>query len=331
MLPHFPRALPKTSNTEMKMADIVIIKKSKMVKKSNALARAKWVPESIWEPRIVAVVAAQVHKDDKEFKEYKIPIPVLLKMCDKSSAGTFYNDLVKIARQAVGRTVEIREPDGWSIYSLFSKCRYKKGEDSLIVRFDPDLKPHFLDLQKFYKGYPLLEFLALPSIYSQHIYEKLKSWDDKVSVEIDLTELHETLCTPPSYRKKFGIFRQRVLEKAHKDITAKTTMQYEFELIKQGQKVIKVRFVFGKKTMAKAQKKAKQIAQHKQAKNNHDLFNQALACSKKWKEQNRYCPESARNKKYCNACFYRPDRRKSTAKSDLTETQLNFPGMDKNK
>lgn len=313
------------------MGDVVIIEESKMVKKSNALARAKWAPESIWEPRIVAVIAAQVHKDDKEFKEYKIPIQVLLKMCDKSSAGTFYNDLVKIARQAVGRTLEIKEPDGWTIYSLFSKCRYKKGEDSLIVRFDPDLKTHFLDLQRFYKGYPLLEFLSLPSVYSQRMYEKLRSWDDKVNIEIDLTELHETLCTPPSLKKNFAAFRRRVLEKAHKDITAKTTMQYEWEPVKQGRKVVKIRFVFGKKTMAKAQKKAKQTAQHKQAKNNHNLFNQALACSQKWKEQNRYCPESARNKKYCNACFYRPDRRKSTTKSDLTEIQLNFPGMEENK
>ena len=39
----------------------------KTVKKSNALARARWSPDSVWEPRLVAMLAAQIKPGDTDF------------------------------------------------------------------------------------------------------------------------------------------------------------------------------------------------------------------------------------------------------------------------
>ena len=281
------------------MDDVIIIEDSKIVKKSNALARAKWTPESIWEPRLVAIVAAQVHQDDKEFKEYKIPIPVLLEMAGKSSAGAFYADLRKIARQALGRVIEIKDDKGWAFYSLFSKCSYRQGDDFLILRFDPDLKQHYLELQNNYKGYPLVDFLALPSIYSQKLYEILRSWDDRPSAEIKLIELHEMLCVPASMRKNFAEFRRRVLEKSFKDITTKTNLKYEWEPIKQGRKVVKIRFIFSIKKALKVAKVKKQDGDKKQSKINNKLFLEAVKCASEYKNG---CGPLKNTKKCCTVC-----------------------------
>ena len=81
-----------------------------------------------------------------------------------------------------------------------------------------------------------MEFLLLPSIYSQRIYEFLKSWDDKPETIISVLDLHEMLNTPNSFRANFTEFRRWVLEKAHKDISKYTKLIYEWEPIKKGPK-----------------------------------------------------------------------------------------------
>lgn len=128
------------------------------------------------------------------------------------------------------------------------------------MRFDPGLKPHYLELKKHFTKYSLAEYLSLPSTYSQRIYEILRSWGECAVTEIGVSELHEMLRTPPSMRKTFGMFRNRVLEKAHSDITTLTQMRYEWEAVtesgqplKRGRPVVKVRFSMGQKTMAKGE------------------------------------------------------------------------------
>ena len=49
-----------------------------IVKKSNALARARWSADSVWEPRLVALLASKVKQDDEDFQTYEIPIRELI-------------------------------------------------------------------------------------------------------------------------------------------------------------------------------------------------------------------------------------------------------------
>ena len=65
----------------------------------------------------------------------------------------------------------------------------------LIIGFHPDLKEHYLQLNQYIK-YNLIEFMLLPSIYSQRLFEFLKSWDDRKETTIELKELHEMLDSP---------------------------------------------------------------------------------------------------------------------------------------
>ncbi len=259
----------------------IIIKDNTVVKKSNALARAIYPSDSVWVGRIVAIIASQVCRDDDDFKLYKIPIPDILAVTNVSRTGKIYNDLHIIAESLMGRVVKIEDDDGkgWSLYSLFSRITYRKGDGFLQARFDSDLKPHFLDLKKQFTMYSLAEYLSLPSTYSQRLYERLKSWSDCISNEINVTDLNEILGTPASMRSNFAEFRRGVLDKAYKDIHKHTKLKYEWEPIKKGRKVIKLRFVFGPKSKAKARARNKQIDNKKQSTKNNALFLTAVQCA----------------------------------------------------
>ena len=274
---------------------------SPIVKKSNALARARWNAESVWEPRLVALLASKVRVDDTDFQIYEIPITELIRNSEKIPSGRTYLEISKVVDHLMGRVLTIKDEigNGWTKYNIFSRCHYNPGKGILEVRFDPDLKPHYINLQKNFAKYNLMEFLLLPSIYSQRLFEILKSWDDAHEVTLTVNELHDMLDCPNSFRNNFKNFRLRVLEKAHKDITEHTSLRYEWEPIKKGRSVESIRFVFSKGKIEIKQQEKKEIAQEDQSQKSNRLFLKAMSCAKQ-KQGN--CIEDTQKKSVCEIC-----------------------------
>ncbi len=270
-----------------------------VVKKSNALARARWSAESVWEPRLVALLASKVKQDDEDFQTYEIPITELISSADKEASGKTYQELTKIIDNLMGRILTIYDEKGWTKYTVFSKCRYISESGMLELRFDPDLKPHYLQLQKNFMKYNLIEFLTLPSVYSQRIFEFLKSWNDKQEIKVSVLDLHEMLNTPESCKKDFRQFRTRVLEKAHKDITEHTSLEYEWEPLKIGKAFTAVRFIFTKKRALPMAGKKRNDAQKAESRKNSKAFNTAIAC---YQERGASCRGGAQSDAVCALC-----------------------------
>jgi plasmid replication initiation protein len=271
-----------------------------LVRKSNALARARWQPVSIWEPRIVALIASKVHADDEDFQTYKIPIAELVGITDKNLSGFQYLEIRK-AIQHIGKSTVLisgKNNRDFRQYNFFSMCGYEHG--CLVARFDPDLKPHFLNLKMKFTEFSLVQYLTLPSIYSQRLFEFLKSWSNckEGEITISVAELHELLDTPESFKNDFRLFRTRVLDKGHKDITAKTSLRYEWEAIKKGRSYLEVHFIFSYKIEALLE--AKKIADMKTIVNtNNKIFKKAVSCAEK---KNGKCAKQDNTKRTCEVC-----------------------------
>jgi len=242
-----------------------------VVKKSNALARASWGVKSVYEPRLVALVASRVQKEDEDFQTYEVPIKELV---GEAQDGRTYQLVAEVVDNLMGRILTIAKPNGWVKYVIFSRCEYDGKKGCIRARFDPDLKEHFLGLKSHFTQYSLMEFLILPSIYSQRIFEILKSWNDKPEITIEMNNLYEMIDAPASLRANFKDFRRRVLEKAHKDILSKTSFKYEWAPIKRGRAVVAIRFAFSIKNTATV----KANNRDKEANTNNKLFILALKC-----------------------------------------------------
>jgi plasmid replication initiation protein len=289
-------------------AEPIIMEETTIVKKSNALARAKRSADSIWIGRMVAIVASQVRKDDADFLEYEIPVPVILDTVNMPRGGKQYSDLIANIKKAMRMLVEIEDEREWRGYHLFDTCRYEKGSGVVQIKIHPDLKPHYLDLQRNFTRYPVAEYLALPSVYSQTLYEFLRSHDDQAECTISVAKLHEILCTPPSLQN-FKDLRRRVLEKAHKDIHQRTKLKYEWEPltasgqpVARGRKVEKIRFVFNHKKQDQAKAKARKTDQKKQSAKNNTLFLSAVQCAQAHKDQGG-CGKLRGTQECCKACM----------------------------
>ena len=252
-----------------------------IVKKDNRLVRSKITISNVEASRILANLVACIHTDDKTLKRvYRVAVKDFL--ADTSGRG--YARVKGLCRELAQATVELEEPDPdgphpiFETGAIFSRIVYRKG--IVEAEFNGHMAPFLFDLQQCFTQYSLIEYLKLPSIYSQRIFEILKSWSRMPEVVISMAELHRMLDSPSSFRANFKEFRRWVLEKAHKDITAHTSFWYEWEPVKAGRSVEAIRFLFapGQKAIAEeAQQKAKA---DKQRRLQAQRMGRALDCAK---------------------------------------------------
>ena len=92
------------------------------------------------------------------------------------------------------------------------------------------------------------------------------------------------LDAPESLRKNFKELRRWVLEKAHKDITGLTSLQYEWEPVKKGRAVVAVRFIFSRRRATPISTKKATEAQARNSARNNRAYNAAVECAQR-KEQ----------------------------------------------
>ena len=234
--------------------------------------------------------------EDKDFHVYEIHVSEIL----QRDGGHDYKEIEAVVDKVMSRVLTVYDDDGWTKYNVFSRCRFRRSDGMLELGFHPDLKSHYLELQRNFAQYDLLEFLMLPSIYSQRIFEILKSYNDLPEVTLKLSELHEMLDVPESLRGDFAQFRRRVLEKAHKDI-CETSLKYDWEPIKRGKSVIAVRFIFNKYAVAQIENKKKSKEVARRQKKNNDLFREALACAQ-GKKAKGGCVRKTQPSDVCAVC-----------------------------
>lgn len=251
-----------------------------LVKKDNRLVRSKINISSVDASRILANLVACIHTDDKSLKRvYRVAVKDFL--ADTSGRG--YTRVKGLCRELAQVTVELEEPDPdgphpiFEIGTIFSRIVYKKG--IVEAEFNGHMAPFLLDLQQCFTQYSLIEYLKLPSTYSQRLFEILKSWSGKPEVILSIAELHRMLDSPESFRANFKEFRRWVLEKAHKDITTQTSFRYEWEPVKVGRSVEKIRFIFSSKKLPLAQKDQEKAKEEKRQRLINQRFQRALSCA----------------------------------------------------
>lgn len=247
-----------------------------IVKKHNNLIRSKINISNKTSSRILACLVAAIRNEDKQFKEsYTVPVKDYLPPDENDGKGGRQYKLAREAcRELVKASIEREwpdpdEPNGDPIFQImpfFTSITCRKG--IVKANFNPKLSDLLLQLKSFFTEYNLIEYLRLPSTYSQRLFEILKSWSNIKTGEVimPVSKLHHMLNTPSSFRKDFREFRRWVLEKAHKDILVNTTLQFEWEPIKVGRSVESIRFTFGPshRAIAEAEKaKAKEEKQNR--------------------------------------------------------------------
>lgn len=254
-----------------------------LVKKSNSIIRTRITVKSVEASRILAHLIACIRTDDEKLQEaYSVPAKDILPYI----GGENYKRIKATCKELGAAFAETEEPDPdgphpiFTAQPFFTRIRYRKGVIS--ATFNPFMRPYLLELKGCFTVYNLTEYLSLPSLYSQRIFEIAKSLANVKEGEaiVSMADLHQFLDTPISLRNNFAQFRRWVLEKAHNDITEKTSFRFEWEPVKVGRSVEKIRFIFSGEKKALGQKEQEKAKEEKAKRLQAQRIHRALECAK---------------------------------------------------
>lgn len=120
----------------------------------------------------------------------------------------------------------------WRPY--FSEIRLSKTQ--VVFKWNPEMKEDLIDLKNKYTSYLANDYLKLNSVYSQNLYEQMKSYENmpkQPQVIFSITDLHRIMQTEKiKTYKSFNQFKTRCIERAIKDINEKTDIKVEIETVK---------------------------------------------------------------------------------------------------
>jgi len=215
--------------------------KNNMVRKSNFLVEASY-KLSTQEQRVILFLASLIKPDDEEFKDYSISVKDFSELVGTNNKRK-YADIKEITKKLISRVFSIKTKDDELQISWLSSARYVNGEGTVTLSFDQKLKPFLLQLKNRFTTYRLYQVMQLKSSFSIRIYELLKQYQKVGSRVFEISELRGKLGIEDSQYKNFNDFKRFVILVAQEELAAKTDLTFEFEEIKIGRSVGKIRFL----------------------------------------------------------------------------------------
>lgn len=212
-----------------------------VVRKSNTLIEASY-KLSVNEQRLILMLSSSVRQDDKEFCPYRISIKDFAKLLDLKNKNV-YQDLEELVLALREKTITIFMENSVLHTGWLSSIEYFTGEGMLELSFDPKLKPFLLELKDRFTSYKLKMIVQLKSSFSIRIYELLKQYE-KIGFRVfDLADLREILGIKDEEYPFYGNFKARIILTAQKELAERTDIAFDFEEIKVGRSVGKIKFL----------------------------------------------------------------------------------------
>lgn len=223
-----------------------LIPQDELVVKSNEFITAKydWSPT---EHRIIAMMIAQLKKDESSFSVQTVRIRDLREMSHTDSKD-LYRRGEEICQKLLAQKIEIRSVDAegnreYEGYNLLSKCKYQEGSGKIKAKFNEDMRPFLLELRRRFTMYGLQYLMRLRSQYSIRIYETLKMREDIGFNRMTIPELREMLMITSKYTGSFAQVKAKVLEPARKEIKEKCDVYFTYHVERDGRTPVAVNFM----------------------------------------------------------------------------------------
>jgi plasmid replication initiation protein len=231
-----------------------------LVKKSNQLIEARY-NFSVWEMRFFLSVITQIHREDDDFKVYRVWFRDIVKTFGLNKNHNSYDLLREGANKLMDKSFYVRYEDNGNQretrYHILRKIDYStqgkeagrvESQEFIDITIEQEMKPFLLQLQRNFTTYDLRNIVKL-GVYPIRIYELLKQYENFGKRTLGYEEL-KTMLELEHY-SAFGTFFQRIITPAIEEINKNTDLLvYEVDKIKEGKKVVALEFLFRRKNEA---------------------------------------------------------------------------------
>lgn len=230
-----------------------------LIKKSNNLVESKYKFD-IWETRFFLSVLAQIRREDTDAAVYRIRYKDIIKIFSLKS-GDSYALLRDAAKALMSKSVQINyEENGverTKEVHLIGTIDYLREEHRKVadignheyidVTIQQEMRPFLLQLSQNFTAYDLRNITKL-SVYAIRLYELLKQYETFGVRTLSIDEMKAMFQVEAQYAL-YADFYRWVIKPSEAEINKHTDLTIiEIEKLKEGRKVVALRFKFRAKT-----------------------------------------------------------------------------------
>ena len=130
----------------------------------------------------------------------------------------------------------------WEI-NICSTAKYNNNEGRITVKFTDDIMPYLAQVRERFVLYNLKEIANFGSLYTTRLYELLQEFKETGWMLKSVEQLREVFAVGDKF-KAYKDFKQRTFAHACQEINDNYDMGLRFEELKEGRKVVAVKFFF---------------------------------------------------------------------------------------
>ena len=158
-----------------------------------------------------------------------------------------YRYLKKAVDKLIKTNIRVERPESQSIVriNICSQAEYTKREGRITIQFTDSIMPYLAQVRKKFVLYNLKEISSFNSLYTTRLYELLQEFKDTGYMLKSVEKLREIFAVGDKF-KKYSHFKKRTFEHACKEINNNHELNLGYEELKEGRKVVAIKFLFTK-------------------------------------------------------------------------------------
>lgn len=191
---------------------------------------------SLVEKKLLLYLISRIKPDDTELKLQQININDFWEVCGYSqTTNGKYTFIKECIEKLASRVMWLENEKRIVLVRWIDKAYIEKGNSTINIKLDDNLKPYLLNLKENYTQFPLDNIIKMKSKYGIALYEILKSYAYKLKLTIEIDILKEKLdCV--NYTDNSN-FKKKVINPALNDINTYTDLKVDIEYKKEGKQI----------------------------------------------------------------------------------------------
>lgn len=156
-----------------------------------------------------------------------------------------YRFLHKACKKLMKTSITLEKPELSEIWeiNICSTAKYNTKQGTITIQFTDSIMPYLAQVRERFVLYNLKEIANFGSLYTTRLYELIQEFKETGWVLKSIAQLREIFAVGNSF-KLYGDLKKYTFSHACKEINDNYEMGLRFEELKEGRKVVAVKFFF---------------------------------------------------------------------------------------
>mgnify|MGYP006079194381 FL=1 len=158
-----------------------------------------------------------------------------------------YRYLKKAVDKLMKTDIKVQKTDSSNIIriNVCSQAEYAKKKGCISIQFTDSIMPYLAQVREKFTLYNLKEISDFNSIYTVRLYELIQGFKETGWMLKSVSQLRDTLAVGKKF-KAYKDFKKHTFDHACQEINKKHQINLGYEELKEGRKVIAIKFIFNK-------------------------------------------------------------------------------------